>query len=385
MSMFEVPGWSVGADPVKENGATSSKKRKRSATNDHHALEVNFDKIVEKLKSTVGGDGKKRDQKKNSPGRKKREKQRSNERPKSGSGDTTSLNISRPKPLKSRISVDVDSSRPAKKAKTRESISPSTIASTLTLAPSTSAGPKLTALQQGMKQSLDGARFRMINETLYKSESTEAHRLMQEDPKVFEEYHVGFRHQVQSWPTNPVEHYIMDLSSRPPKTVIVDLGCGDAALAKVLAPRGLNVLSYDLVPDGEYVIEADVFERIPLPGSEGSGKEKTSGSAQVADVVVCALSLMGTNWPRCLREAWRILKPRGELKIAEVSSRFTDVDEFQNLVGSIGFRFKSKDESNTHFTLLEFEKAARKPKSDTEWEKLISRGKILKPCEYKRR
>lgn len=122
-------------------------------------------------------------------------------------------------------------------------------------------------------------------------------------------YHVGFRHQVQSWPTNPVEHYITVLSSYPPRTMVADLGCGDAALAKALIPRGLNVLSYDLVSDDEYVIEADVFDRIPLPGSEGNGREKTIGSAQVVDVVVCSLSLMGTNWPMCLREAWRILKP----------------------------------------------------------------------------
>lgn len=106
-----------------------------------------------------------------------------------------------------------------------------------------------------------------------------------------------------------MEHYITALSSYSPRSVIADLGCGDAALAKALIPRGLNVLSYDLVSDGEYVIEADVFERVPLPGSEGSGKEKTTGFAQVVDVVVCALSLMGTNWPKCLREAWRILKP----------------------------------------------------------------------------
>jgi hypothetical protein len=26
-------------------------------------------------------------------------------------------------------------------------------------------------------------------------------------------------------------------------------------------------------------------------------------------VAICALSLMGSNWPECIREAWRILKP----------------------------------------------------------------------------
>jgi hypothetical protein len=36
------------------------------------------------------------------------------------------------------------------------------------------------------------------------------------------------------------------------------------------------------------------------------------------------------------------ISKRGELKIAEVTSRFTDVGDFQNLVSSIGFRLSSK-------------------------------------------
>ena len=33
---------------------------------------------------------------------------------------------------------------------------------------------------------------------------------------------------------------------------------------------------------------------------------------------------------------------RGQLKIAEVSSRFENVDQFVSLVSSVGFKFKSK-------------------------------------------
>jgi len=135
-----------------------------------------------------------------------------------------------------------------------------------------------------------------------------SHVLIFDLPFEGRKYHIGFRHQVQSWPTNPVEHYISVLASYPPKTIITDLGCGDAALAKTLVPKGLTVLSYDLKSDDEYVIEADICKHIPLPGSEESSKDKKS-FAQVVDVAVCALSLMGTNWPTCLREAWRILKP----------------------------------------------------------------------------
>ena len=100
--------------------------------------------------------------------------------------------------------------------------------------------------------------------------------------------------------------------------MVADLGCGDAALARALVPCGLNVLSYDLVPDGVYVIEADVCASIPLPGSES---DKGTGEGQIVDVTVCALSLMGSNWPKCIREAWRILKPTYVPFIASRSDR----------------------------------------------------------------
>lgn len=72
-------------------------------------------------------------------------------------------------------------------------------------------------------------------------------------------------------------------------------------------------MSFDLVSDHAFVIEADIFEHLPLPGSEGDsdGNGKSGhGHGQVVNVVVCALSLMGTNWPKCIREAWRILRPK---------------------------------------------------------------------------
>jgi ribosomal RNA-processing protein 8 len=116
-------------------------------------------------------------------------------------------------------------------------------------------------------------------------------------------YHTGFRHQVHAWPTNPVSHYIAKLSSYPGKSVIADLGCGDAALARALIPKGMTVLSFDLVSDGSFVVEADICGRLPLPGSESTGE------GHVVDAVICSLSLMTTNWLNCIREAWRVLKP----------------------------------------------------------------------------
>lgn len=103
-----------------------------------------------------------------------------------------------------------------------------------------------------------------------------------------------------------MEHFCQTISAThtAQSTTIADLGCGDAALAKTLVPKGFKVLSFDLVSDNEWVIEADICDKLPLPG-----KEEIDG-AQVVDICVCALSLMSTNWARCIREARRVLKSR---------------------------------------------------------------------------
>ncbi|KAG8949373.1 25S rRNA (adenine645-N1)-methyltransferase [Tulasnella sp. 424] len=249
------------------------------------------------------------------------------------------------------------------------------------VAESSSVPSTLTPLQAQMKEKLQGSLFRQYNETIYKSDSRTFHELVQKDPNVFTEYHVGFRRQVTSWPTNPVQHYISVLSSYPKRTMVVDLGCGDAALAKALVPKGLSVLSFDIMSDGEWVVEADICEKIPLPGSE-------TGGGRLIDVVVCALSLMSTNWPQCIRETRRILKDSGELKIAEVTSRFTSVKDFVALVESLGFQLTKQEQPTTHFTLFDFQVSAppNPPISPKDWKSTLKKGPIiLKPCEYKRR
>ncbi|KDQ64703.1 hypothetical protein JAAARDRAFT_188006 [Jaapia argillacea MUCL 33604] len=394
MALFEVPGWSMPTAPTA-TPSHSSRKRKRGSGNPDpvkiHTAETNVEKLMQTLEG--GGDR---------PTNKKR---------KQGKGGRERLGKGKEQDVEEKVEVvrekgqrkgkgkseglrgKHDADEPVKKNKGRttkdlskeqQRASPPVKKASI---PKASSTPGLTTLQAQMKQSLDGARFRWINEELYKSDSKHAHEMMREHSNVYSEYHKGFRHQVQSWPTNPVSHYINTLSTYPPKTVIADLGCGDAALARALVPKGFTVLSFDLVSDDKFVVEADICEKIPLPGSEVTEDEGSrSGEGQVVDVVVCALSLMGTNWPGCVREAWRVLRSGGELKIAEVASRFADVEEFISLISSIGFKLKSKDDSNTHFTLFEFKKIGRKSHfTDSEWEKTLSKGSLLKPCEYKRR
>ncbi|TIA99512.1 hypothetical protein E3P96_02904 [Wallemia ichthyophaga] len=204
-----------------------------------------------------------------------------------------------------------------------------------------------TSLQAKMKKSLSGARFRWINETLYTTDSQEAHELMQDDPSIFNEYHEGFVEQTKSWPQNPVEVIAKSLSSLPTSsTLIVDLGSGPATLAKALPKH--RVLSYDLVEaENGAVVECDIAKKVPLP------------TASVDRVVFC-LSLMGSNWVGAITEAERILVAKGKVHIAEVKSRFSSINEFVELVSHFGLKLVDKDESNTHFANLVFTNGGKK-------------------------
>lgn len=204
--------------------------------------------------------------------------------------------------------------------------------------PPTKTAATLTPLQASMRQKLISARFRHLNETLYTKPSAHSLSLFAENPEMFTEYHEGFRRQVEVWPENPVDGYIFSIKARGkihgrqsgkkersegveplpplPRTEgtcnIADLGCGDAALSFSLQPVAeklhLNIHSFDLHSPSPLVTKADIAN---LPLLDGS-----------IDIAIFCLALMGTNWIDFIEEAFRILRWKGELWIAEIKSRF---------------------------------------------------------------
>ena len=220
-----------------------------------------------------------------------------------------------------------------------------------------------SAIQRKMAAQLAGAHFRQINEELYTTGSADAVELFRKDPGFFEIYHAGFRSQSAHWPVRPIDVLVRWLDEQPASLVVGDLGCGDAQIA---ASVRQTVHSFDLVANNPRVTACDVA-KVPLPST-------------ALDVAIFCLALMGTNYVDFLREAHRLLRPRGVLKIAEVSSRVEDLPAWFAMLRGLGFDLVAKDTSNTHFVLLDFVKSSR-PSQPAEQLDVVP----LKPCIYKRR
>lgn len=228
---------------------------------------------------------------------------------------------------------------------------------------------KSKSFLEKMRSRLSGGQFRMLNEKLYTCSGDDAVRLFAEDPGAFQCYHAGYQEQMQRWPHRPVEVIIEWLKARSKDLIVADFGCGDGRLAKCVKNQ---VYSLDLVASNETIITCNM-SHTPL-------------STSSVDVVVFCLSLMGTDYPNFLMEAHRVLKSRGWLLVAEVTSRFdpenggADPDDFIQALSTLGFALVSKDFSNQMFLIFQFVKQESKGV-----QMFHCNWPTLKPCIYKRR
>ncbi|KAI1160150.1 methyltransferase-domain-containing protein [Nemania serpens] len=397
LSMFAVPGWAVSADGLKAETIANAghapqesnipKKRKRqSATANVTTSNVAdlWEQVIEgregkrskanEDESTGNASSKKKPMPDGTPRltlkeKKKLKKQKEKQEENAASHvtedgpDSESLN---------HVETNKQKKKKEKKSKgheANEANDPKNVSKSAepqAKAPAGPPAPKLTPMQAAMREKLVSARFRHLNETLYTKPSDEAFQLFQDSPEMFQEYHEGFRRQVNVWPENPVDGYVEDIRLRgrqryphrpkpgqvaPTLTpevrplmrttgtcTIADLGCGDAKLATALQSEkrklNINILSYDLQSPSPLVTKADIAN---LPLTDGS-----------VDVVIFCLALMGTNWLDFIEEAYRILHWKGELWVAEIKSRFGHVSNKNKnapVNHSVGNRKKSQEKN----------------------------------------
>jgi ribosomal RNA-processing protein 8 len=135
---------------------------------------------------------------------------------------------------------------------------------------------------------------------------------------------------------------LADWLKRRPDWVVGDFGCGEAEIARLVPNK---VYSFDHVAVNPSVIVCDMAA--------------TGLKGQLLDVAVFSLSLMGLNYRDYLREAHRLVRYGGWLKIAEPAVRWKN-GKLEELLGGIissGFSIIGEPVYRDRFVYLDAIKA----------------------------
>jgi SAM-dependent methyltransferase len=163
--------------------------------------------------------------------------------------------------------------------------------------------------------------FSAMNSRWNISNSTKTHDRLKKNSKEWVHYHELYRQSREKWIKTPYKEMIKYYSKRN-GLHIGDFGCGEAFLYEALHDKH-TVHSFDHVAINENVVEADLAS-IPL-------KDES------LDVVIFSLALMGRNFDDYIKEAARVLKLDGTLRIIESTNRFNDLEAFKNALYHFGF------------------------------------------------
>jgi hypothetical protein len=176
-----------------------------------------------------------------------------------------------------------------------------------------------------------------MNARINSSHSQTTNRRFQENPEEWFLYHTLYREARASWPEVPFK-VLADWLKRRPDWVVGDFGCGEAELARLIPNKAY---SFDHVAVNESVVVCDMTA--------------TGLPDQTLDVAVFSLSLMGLNYRDYLREAHRLVRYGGWLKIAEPATRWTDakLEELLGAITSSGFSMVGQPVYRDRFIYLD--------------------------------
>jgi superfamily II DNA or RNA helicase len=179
--------------------------------------------------------------------------------------------------------------------------------------------------------------FSLMNQRFNTSKSSTSHERLVKDPEEFYLYHSLYKEARQTWSEIPFEVMAEQVNKRP-DWVVGDFGCGEALLSKSVRNK---VYSFDHVAINPSVIACDMSNT----GLEG----------EILDVAVFSLSLMGTNWQDYFKEAFRMLRPGGLLKISEPASGW-EKDNFSELklgIEAAGFQLLGDAKLSSKFVYFD--------------------------------
>ncbi len=179
--------------------------------------------------------------------------------------------------------------------------------------------------------------FSAMNQRYNTSKSSTMHDRLVADPEEFYLYHSLYREARETWSEVPYQVLAEQLNKRP-DWIIGDFGCGEALLSKSLRNK---VYSFDHVAINPSVLACDMAST----GLEG----------EILDVAVFSLSLMGVNWKDYLKEAYRLLRSGGLLKVSEPASSWAEHNYASLKMGieSAGFVLTGEPRLSSKFIYLD--------------------------------
>jgi len=179
--------------------------------------------------------------------------------------------------------------------------------------------------------------FSTMNARINSSRSSTTHLRFQQNPGQWFLYHTLYREARSTWPEIPFAVFAEWLKRRP-DWVVGDFGCGEAELARLVPNK---VYSFDHVAVNESVIVCDM--------------SATDLAEDTLDVAVFSLSLMGLNYQDYLREAHRLLRYGGWLKVAEPAARWKErnLEELLSAIASAGFAVVGQPSYRDRFIYLD--------------------------------
>ena len=181
-----------------------------------------------------------------------------------------------------------------------------------------------------------------------KASSTDTHERLSQNPEEWCYYHTRMREAEPDWQFIPrsscVEHLKTNL---PPGSNVGDFGAGEAGLAKLLA--GLhNVYSFDHIAINDSVTQCDMAN--------------TGLEPSVLDAAVFSLSLLGSNIKDYIQEAYRTLKPGGQLIIWHKKAG-ADLEKFVTNLAQLGFAVVQKETRSDFFFVWAIKEGVQKDSS----------------------
>jgi len=176
--------------------------------------------------------------------------------------------------------------------------------------------------------------FSEMNKSWSTTRSENTFKRLKNNEKEWFYYHDMYKKRREFWDEIPYIEIAKKIKERP-EWIVADMGCGENLLSKEVSNK---VHAFDYVAIDKNVIACDMSS-IPLQENE-------------IDAIVFCLSLMGSNYLDYINEAFRVVKPYGNLFICEPKKKVEKrIEVLKKEIESIGFKIIEVT-SSSQFTYI---------------------------------